>query len=280
MEHRIFSFPALVILTGSLLFGCKGEPKKAVASPPEESGVQLKGEEVTYSTDSTQMKGYVVYDSSLKTKRPGILVVHEWWGHNAYSRHRADMLAALGYTAMAVDMYGDGKQASHPEDAGKFSSMVMQNMDVARARFEAAMKLLKSQPTVDPDKIAAIGYCFGGSVVLTMADAGEDLDAVAAFHGGLQLPIMPNKDLKARVLVCNGADDPFIPKEAVTAYTRAMDSIGADYKYIAYEGAKHSFTSKAADSLGKKFNLPLAYQEKADKESWQELQDFLNETFK
>jgi len=157
--------------------------------------------------------------------------------------------------------------------------MVMQNMDAAQARFDAALELLKSHSTVDPDQIAAIGYCFGGSVALTMANAGKDLDAVAAFHSGVQLPVMPNENLKARVLVCNGAEDPFISPESVTAFTRAMDSIKADYNYIAYEGATHSFTSKAADSLGKKFDMPLAYQEKADKESWQQLQDFLNETF-
>ena len=190
------------------------------------------------------------------------------------------MLAELGYTALAVDMYGDGKQAMHPDDAGKFSGMVMSNIDEAKARFDAALKLLKSQSTVDSTRIAAIGYCFGGSVVLTMANAGEDLDAVAAFHSGVQLPIMPNKDIKARILVCNGAADPFVSEESVEAFKKAMDESGAQYEYIAYEGAQHAFTSKEADSLGRKFNLPLAYQEKADKASWEALQKLLNDTFK
>jgi len=262
-----------------IIVACRTEKKEETAELPEVLEQSIVGEEVTYTTESTTMKGYLAYDESIKEKRPGILVVHEWWGHNDYTRKRARMLAELGYTALAVDMYGDGKQANHPDDAGKFSGMVMQNIDEAKARFDSALALLKSQPSVDSTEIAAIGYCFGGSVVLTMANAGEDLDAVAAFHSGVQLPIMPNKNLKARVLVCNGAADPFVSAESVVAYKAAMDEIGANYKYIAYEGAQHAFTSKEADSLGQKFSLPLAYQEKADKESWAELQDLLNNTF-
>lgn len=206
-------------------------------------------------------------------------MIHEWWGHNEYTRQRADMLVELGFVALAVDMYGDGKQAQHPDDAGKFSSQVMGNLDEATARFNAALELLKSHPSVNPDKIAAIGYCFGGSVALTMANAGADLDAVAAFHSGVALPVMPGENLKARVLVCNGAADPFLPEASVTAFKQKMDSVGADYKYVAYEGAVHAFTNPDADSLGKKFNLPLAYQEKADKASWEELKQLLSRVF-
>lgn len=239
----------------------------------------IVGEEVSYATDSTTMKGYIAHDASVEGKRPGVLVVHEWWGHNDYVRDRADMLAELGYVALAVDMYGDGKQASHPEDAGKFSGMVMSNMDEAKARFEAAMNTLKSNPNVDPEKIAAIGYCFGGSVVLTMANAGYDLDAVAAFHSGVQLPIAPSEDIEAKVLVANGADDPFVPQASVDAFKAAMDSVGADYEYVSYEGAVHGFTSPMADSLGQKFELPLAYNAEADEASWNKLQDLLNRAF-
>ncbi|WP_246020050.1 dienelactone hydrolase family protein [Muriicola soli] len=263
-----------------LAFACKTEKKQEQVSSPEEKTSTLVGEEVSYATDSTTMKGYITYDKAITAKRPGILVVHEWWGHNDYTRERAQMLANLGYTAFAVDMYGDGKQAAHPEDAGKFSGMVMSNIDEAEARFNAAMSLLKNHSSVDSTQIAAIGYCFGGSVVLTMANAGKDLDAVAAFHSGVQLPIMPNKGIKAKVLVCNGAADPFVSEESVKAFKKAMDEAGAEYSYIAYENAQHAFTSKDADSLGQKFNLPLAYQEKADQASWQELKDLLNETFK
>ncbi len=279
MKLHIFKYPAMILVVAMLAVACKEESQKEKVESVTAKEVSIKGEEVSYATDTTEMRGYLVYDGNLDTKRPGILVIHEWWGHNDYTRKRADMLAELGYTALAVDMYGNGRQADHPEDAGKFSGMVMQNMDAAEARFDAAVELLKSHSTVNPDQIAAIGYCFGGSVALTMANTGKDLDAVAAFHSGVQLPVMPNENLRARVLVCNGAEDPFISPESVAAFTSAMDSINADYNYIAYEGATHSFTSMAADSLGKKFDMPLAYQEKADKESWKQLQDLLNKTF-
>ncbi len=281
--NRYIQLPVLTIVMATALMGCGDANKKqkegAAAAPTEVSGPDLQGRELAYSTDTTEMKGYLAYDGNLKGKRPGIIVVHEWWGHNDYSRKRADMLAELGYVALAVDMYGDGKVAAHPDDAGKFSGMVMQNIDVAKARFDAALAALKSDPNVDPDKISAIGYCFGGSVVLTMADMGTDLDVVAAFHSGVQLPVMPSDKLTATVLVCNGAADPFVSPESVEAYKKAMDSINADYKYVSYPGAQHAFTSKEADSLGKKFNLPLAYQQEADEKSWAELTSLLTSTY-
>ncbi|RDY61532.1 dienelactone hydrolase family protein [Flagellimonas nanhaiensis] len=268
---------SIVFVALVLIASCKQktEPK----SEPETLAVKVKGVEVSYASDSTNLKGYIAYDENLEGKRPGILIVHEWWGHNEYVRERADMLAELGYTAIAVDMYGDGKQADHPDDAGKFAMSVMQNLPEATARFNAAVELLKQHESVDAEKMAAIGYCFGGSVVLTMANSGADLDAVAAFHSGVTLPVMPNKDLKAHVLVCNGADDPFISPESITAFTSAMDSIGATYEYISYPGVKHSFTSKAADANGEKFQLPLAYDAEADQKSWASLQQLLNEVF-
>jgi dienelactone hydrolase len=247
---------------------------------PEVLPVKVKGTEVTYATDSTNLKGYIAFDENNKEKRPAILIIHEWWGHNNYIRERADSLAKMGYTAFAVDMYGDGKQADHPTDAGKFAGAVMANMDEAKARFQAAINLLKQHESVNADQLAAIGYCFGGSVALTMANSGMDLDAVAAFHSGVGLPIPPNDNLKAKVLVCNGADDPFISKESITAFKSAMDSIGADYEYIAYPGVLHSFTSKEADANGEKFSLPLKYDADADQKSWESLQKLLTEAFK
>ncbi len=241
---------------------------------PEALPVKVKGTEVSYATDSTNLKGYIAYNENSTEKRPGILIVHEWWGHNDYVRERADMLAELGYTAIAVDMYGDGKQAEHPADAGKFAGAVMMNLPEATARFNAAMELLKNHESVNADQIAAIGYCFGGSVALTMANTGADLDAVAAFHSGVTLPVMPNDKLKARVLVCNGEDDTFIPKEAITNFKTAMDSIGAKYEYISYPGVVHSFTSKDADVNGEKFNLPLKYDAEADQKSWRAFRNF------
>ena len=273
---------ALLLIMGIIgMVSCKSkkEESKETSSTPMEMEVNINGQEVQYSSDSTNLKGYIAFNENLNEKRPGVIIIHEWWGHNNYVRQRADMLAELGYTAIAVDMYGEGKVAEHPDDAGKFAMSVMSNLPEAEARFNAALRLLKSHPSVDNEKIAAIGYCFGGSVALTMANSGADLDAVAAFHSGVQLPVMPNERLKASVLVCNGADDPFISPESVTAFKSAMDSIGANYNYIAYPGVKHSFTSKEADANGKKFNMPLAYNAEADKNSWTSLLQLFEESF-
>nr|WP_299381354.1 dienelactone hydrolase family protein [Allomuricauda sp.] len=273
---------ALFLVAGLVgLASCKSKTESNTESKKvaEELPIKVKGEEVAYATDSTNLKGYIAYNKNAKEKCPGILIVHEWWGHNNYVRQRADMLAELGYTAIAVDMYGDGKLAEHPDDAGKFARTVMTNLPEATARFNAAMELLKSHASVDSEKIGAIGYCFGGSVVLTMANSGADLDAVAAFHSGVRLPVMPNDKLKAKVLVCNGADDPFISPESVTAFKSALDSINADYKYFSYPGVKHSFTSKEADANGEKFNMPLAYDADADEKSWASLQQLFSEAF-
>ena len=246
-----------------------------------EAEMTIKGEAIDYQADTTTMKGYLAYDESATEKRPGILVVHEWWGHNEYARMRARMLAELGYVALAVDMYGEGQQADHPEDAGKFAGSLMRNFPTAEGRFKAALEALKADPRVDPESLGAIGYCFGGGMVLSMANTGmEDLDAVASFHGGLGLVVMPEPGkVKPRVLVCNGADDPFISAKQIEAYTTAMDEAGADYKFINYEGAVHSFTSKEADANGEKFNMPLAYNQEADEQSWAEMQKLFQEVF-
>ena len=237
--------------------------------------------EVSYSADGLNLKGYLAYDDAQKGKRPGVLVVHEWWGQNEYIRKRARMLAELGYTALALDMYGDGKQAAHPEDASKFSGEVMKNLDVAEQRFMAGLELLQQQPQTDKDRVAAIGYCFGGGVVLAMARRGVDLDGVASFHGslGAGAPTSAGK-VKARVLVLNGADDPFIKTEQIAAFKEEMTAAGVDYEFINYPGAKHSFTNPGATENGEKFQLPLEYNAEVDKQSWQKLQSFFQEIFK
>ena len=246
----------------------------------ESKAPMVTGEEAIYSSDTTNMVGYIAYDANDSSKRPGIIVVHVWWGHNEYSRLRAEMLAELGYVALAVDMYGNGKQAAHPDEAGAFAGMVMGNFDEAKARFDAALATLKSHPNVDGEKIGAIGYCFGGSLVLSMANAGYDLDAVASFHGGLGLPVMPEEGaVKGKVLVANGADDTFIPEQQINDFKAAMDASGADYKFINYEGAVHSFTSKGADSLAQKFGMPIAYNAAADSASWEEMKILFTSAF-
>jgi dienelactone hydrolase len=244
------------------------------------ASAKIKGEEVEYSSEGVTLKGYLAYDDEIKEKRPGILVVHEWWGHNEYARKRARMLAELGYTALAVDMYGDGKQAAHPDDAGKFAGELYKNIPVAKGRFLAALEFLKKQESVDAENIGAIGYCFGGGVVLAMARMGVDLKGVVSFHGSLatQTPAKEG-DVKARVLVCHGAADAFSTKEEITAIKKEMRDAKVDFTFKAYPGAKHSFTNPDADTYAKKFNLGVAYNAKADKASWNDMKAFFKKTF-
>jgi len=267
---KILAFITAVLIT-TLFFSCSETNKQKT---------DLTEQEVVYTSDSTTLKGFLVYDNNIKGKRPGVLVVHEWWGLNDYARSRARMLAELGYTAFALDMYGDGITTNHPEDAQKFASAIFSNVKMGEDRFLAAYSFLKRQETVEPSNIAAVGYCFGGAVVLHMARLGTDLKAVASFHGGIQA-ITPARDgvVKAFVLVCNGADDPFVTQEQIDAFKKEMDDAKVQYEFVNYEDAVHSFTSPAADSLGKKFNMPLAYNEKADKESWQEMQKVFDKVF-
>jgi dienelactone hydrolase len=241
---------------------------------------EIKTVEVSYREGDTVLKGMLAYDDAIEGTRPGVLVVHEWWGQNDYARKRAKMLAELGYTALAVDMYGNGKTADHPKDAGAFASAVGGNLPLAKARFDAALEVLRKDPTVDKDRIAAIGYCFGGGIVLNMARMGEDLDGVVSFHGSLGTNTPAKKGvIKAKVLVFNGADDPFTKPEQITAFKQEMDNAGVDYKFVNYPGAKHSFTNPGADQYGKEFGLPLAYNEHADKDSWLQMQAFFKEIF-
>jgi len=271
----------LIMLT-ILLVAC-GKQGDKESSETDESVLlepSIVGVEVSYATDSTNMEGFIAYDENLSGQRPGILVVHEWWGHDDYVRNRARQLAEMGYVALAVDMYGDGQQAEHPEDAGKFSAKVFSDLDEAKAKFSKAIETLKANENVDPDKIAAIGYCFGGTVILNMANAGYDLDAVVAFHSGLSFPILPDSgSVIARILVCNGADDPFVQPEQIETFKTMMQEAGADFNYIAYEGVVHSFTNPAATERGIKFELPLAYNAEADSASWREMKKLLDEVF-
>lgn len=241
---------------------------------------KVVGKVVHYQAGDTKLSGYMVYDTRFKGKRPGILVVHEWWGLNAYARKRAVMLAKLGYVAFAVDMYGNGKTATHPKDAGKFAKMVSSNLPLEKARFFAALDQLKDNPLVDPKRIAAIGYCFGGGVVLQMARTGVDIKGVVSFHGslGTQEPAEPG-EVKASVLVFNGEDDPFTTKEQIEAFKQEMQNAGVHYEFINYPGAKHSFTNPDATALGVKYNLPMAYNAKADKDSWAKMQAFFKSIF-
>jgi dienelactone hydrolase len=243
---------------------------------------EVQTKEITYSNDGVEMTGFLAWDDSIEGKRPGVIVVHEWWGQNAYPRSRAVMLAELGYTAMALDMYGDRKQAEHPDNAQEFASEVVSQLPMARARFNAGLEVLKAEPTVDPEKIAAIGYCFGGGVVLHMARYGADLKAVASFHGSLGLGIAQGDEggeVVARVVAYHGEEDVFVPQDQIDGLAAEMEAAGADYELVQLPGAMHSFSNPEADAIAEKYAMPLAYNELADDASWAHMQLLFNKVF-
>jgi dienelactone hydrolase len=239
----------------------------------------IKTEPVTYSAGDTALRGFLA-TTATQESRPGVLVVHEWWGLNDYIRRRARMLAELGYTALAVDMYGDGRVADNPADAGALMTAVLNDRQAAEARFAAAYELLMAQTGTDGTRIAAIGYCFGGAVVLHAARLGLPLRGVVSFHGALGSMHAPTPGgVRAKILVCHGADDSLVPDSDVSAFKREMDQARADYRFVAYENAKHGFTNPEADTNGKKYGIPLAYDAVADRRSWQDMREFLGRVF-
>lgn len=239
----------------------------------------LKEESVTYSVDNKLMHGFVVYDTKIIGKRPAILVIPEWWGLNDYAKNRARQLAELGYIAMAVDMYGDGKVAENPQEAQQLTSPFYQNPSLSKIRVDAAIKKLKQYSQTDPSNIAAIGYCFGGSVVLNSAKLGADLKGVVSFHGGLAGAPARKDLLKAKILVCNGGADKFVSAQDIAAFRHGLDSIQADYTFKTYAGATHAFTNPDATRIGQQFNMPIAYNEEADKASWEDMKNFFHHLF-
>ncbi|MBM7060688.1 dienelactone hydrolase family protein [Pseudomonas sp. UL073] len=241
---------------------------------------EIKTQTIPYqSADGTKLIGYYAYDDAKAGKRPGVIVVHEFWGLNDYAKRRARDLAALGYSALAVDMYGDGKTAAHPKEAMAFMQAALKDAKVADARFAAGVELLKAQPQTDPAKIAAIGYCFGGRVVLDMARQGMPLLGVASFHGVLdtKTPAQPGV-VKAKILVEHGSADTIVPPASVAAFKQEMDAAKVDYKFVEQPGAKHSFTSPEAD-MHKDHGLDVGYDKNADEKSWADLQAFFASIF-
>ncbi len=242
----------------------------------------IREEPVTYSDGEATMKGVLVYDDSSQAKRPGIVMVHEWWGITQHIRNEARKFAEQGYTAFIADMYGDAKTADNPKDAGALSGSVMKDPAVMEKRFNAARDQLAKQPSVNPQRIGAVGYCFGGAVVLNMARSGADLAAVAGFHAtlGLNTPAPAPGAVKAKILILNGADDPFVKREQYDALKKDFAAAKADYRVIEYPGAVHAFTNPEATELGKKFNLPLRYDAKADQEAKAEAANLFAATLK
>jgi dienelactone hydrolase len=251
------------LILAALLLGLFAAPARA------ESKV------VDYEHDGVKLKGYLAWDETVKGKRPGVLVVHEWWGLNDYARKRADQLAKMGYVAFAVDMYGDGKSSEHPEEAQKMMEACKKNRDTWLGRANAGLEVLRKNENVDPKRLAAIGYCFGGSTVLELAYTGADVKAVASFHGGLTVP-ESTKDVKAHVLIATGGSDAFIPKEQVEKVRARLEEGKVHYKIEVYPGAVHSFTVPGADKHG---NKNMAYDKDADEKSWAAMKAMFDEVF-
>ena len=239
---------------------------------------QLHREFIEYKDGEALLEGYLVYDDAVSGKRPGVAVVHEWWGLNAYIEKRADELAKLGYVAFAIDMYGKGIHTNDPNRAGELSGLYVKDRKRMRSRADEGLEILRKHTLVDAGRIAAIGYCFGGTTVLELARSGARLNGVASFHGGLDTPVPGDaKNIKGSVFVLHGADDPFQSREKVEAFQDEMRKSGADWEMNIYGGAQHGFTNPDADSYGIK---GVAYNQKADKRSWEDMKRFFREIFK
>jgi dienelactone hydrolase len=236
----------------------------------------IKTQRIEYKQGDTVLEGYLAYDDATTARHPGVIVVHEWWGNNDYSHKRAEMLAQLGYAAFAIDMYGKGMVTTDAAKATEWSNAVKADMKNAVARAQLGLDTLKAQPMVDTTKISAIGYCFGGSIVLHMARNNFPLAGVVAFHGDLSPGPTPATQITPKVLVCHGADDTFVPQTAVTAFIEEMKKAKANYEIVEYANAVHAFTNPDAG----KFNLQgVAYDKQADERSWKRMQDFFTEIF-
>jgi dienelactone hydrolase len=241
------------------------------------TSAEVKSKFVDYKQNGTPLQGFLAWDDASKGKRPGVLVVHEWWGHNQHVRNQALRLAKARYVAFALDMYGKGKVATHPKDAQAFMTEAVKDPKALDARFKAALNILKKDPRVDPKRIGAIGYCFGGAVALGEARQGADLQVVASFHGALkaQSPAKPGS-VKGRILVMTGEADPTVPSDQVEAFRKEMTEAGARFEIVTYPGAKHGFTNPDADKAGME---ALAYNADADQKSWAKMLSTFQEVF-
>ena len=277
MNFKSISATLIVIA----LLSCNDQQTSTTAETKKDSVAAtplIKEEPVSYTLDGTNYKGYVSFDSNLQGKRPAVLVVHEWWGLNDYSRMRARKLAELGYIAMAVDMYGDGKTAEDPKAATALATPYYKDPGLAKTRLDAAINKLKSFPQTDSSKMAAIGYCYGGFIVLNAAKLGADLKGVVSFHGDLTGVPVNRHLLKASILVCHGDSDQFVNSEVV-AFKKSMDSAKIDYTFKHYPDATHAFTNPEATEKGKKFNMPIKYNAAADSASWNDMKAFFAKIF-
>jgi dienelactone hydrolase len=244
---------------------------------PFEAFAELHKEVIQYKHGDVALEGYLVYEDTIEGSRPGILVVHDWMGIGPYVKMRADQLAELGYVAFAIDMYGKGIRPKNSQEASARASIYRKDRQLMRSRVQAGLEALVSQPLVDAKRVAAIGYCFGGGTVLELARSGVDIAGVVSFHGNLDTPRPEDaKNIKAKVLVLHGADDPHVPQEDVTAFQEEMRQAKVDWQMVIYGNAVHSFTNP---NSGDDPSTGAAYNERADKRSWKAMRLFFRELF-
>jgi len=264
MSHLLNCTAALAVSLLPLLAACRTPAGPAAAE-------LVLTREVAYAAEGVPLTGYLAQPADTSRPRPGVVIVHEWWGHNDYVRRRAEQLAQEGYVAFALDMYGTGKTASHPQDAGAFMQEVMGNAAVMEARFRAALAVLRGVEGVDPERTGALGYCMGGGIVLRMARATDELDAVASFHGSLGAALgVPDTGGAKAVFLAHGAADPFVANETLAALEAELKASPAIREVVvaSYPGVTHGFTNPAATQKGVEFDLPLCYDADADAQSW------------
>jgi len=233
---------------------------------------------VEYKSGDVTLEGVLVWDDAVKSPRPGVLVVHQWLGLTNYEQRRARLLAELGYVAFCADIYGKGVRPKDTKEAGVEATKYKTDRKLLRERVNAGLAELKKSPLVDAQRVAAIGYCFGGTTVIELARSGADVAGVVSFHGGLDSPTPADgKNIKAKVLACHGADDPFVSAADLTAFEAEMRAAKVDWQLVQYGGAVHSFTQPMAGNDNSK---GAAYNEKADKRSWAAMREFLVEVLK
>lgn len=270
---NLFKIFAISCLT--IFLSC-GEQKSKL---PNDVAKSLKTEEVSYVLNGKKYQSFVAFSEDSMMKKPVVMVIPEWWGLTDYAKNRAKQLAELGYFAIAVDFYGDGKVVDNPDDAQKLAQPFYENPDASKAVFDAAKAQISKFKRADPSKIAVIGYCFGGAQALNMARQDKELKGAVSFHGNLITGVKPDNNA-VPMLICNGADDSFVAAKEIAEFKKEMDSAKIKYTFINYPNAVHSFTNPASTEAGKKFNMKIAYNKAADEKSWNDMKVFFKEIFK